>query len=219
MEAFDVVVLGTGAAGLTAAIAAHEGGATVAVFEKADKVGGTTAWSGGQVWIPNNPHMPEVGVADSRDKAITYIMSLSRDMLERAARRGLRRRRARRWSSCSRPRRRCSSMPSPACPTTTPSSRAAARRAAARSSARSSLRRARRLGRPRHAVALLRRPAHHDERDPARQGRPRAAVAGGARSAARCTTSAAAVRRWPAGCCRAASTAASSRARRAPAAS
>ena len=54
-----------------------------------------------------------------------------------AARRGLRRRRARRWSSCSRPRRRCSSTRWPACPTTTPSSRAAAPAAAARSSARS----------------------------------------------------------------------------------
>jgi 3-oxosteroid 1-dehydrogenase len=82
MERFDVVVLGTGAAGLTAAIAAHEGGASVAVFEKAEQVGGTTAWSGGQVWIPNNPHMPEVGVEDSREKALTYIMSLSRDLLE-----------------------------------------------------------------------------------------------------------------------------------------
>ena len=82
MEQYDVVVLGTGAAGLTAAITAHEGGATVAVFEKADQVGGTTAWSGGQVWIPNNRHMGEVGVSDSREKAITYIMSLSRDLLE-----------------------------------------------------------------------------------------------------------------------------------------
>jgi 3-oxosteroid 1-dehydrogenase len=81
-EQFDVVVLGTGAAGLTAAITAHEGGASVAVFEKADLVGGTTAWSGGQVWIPNNPHMTDVGVQDSRDNAITYIMSLSRDLLE-----------------------------------------------------------------------------------------------------------------------------------------
>ena len=77
-----MVVLGTGAAGLTAAITAHEGGASVAVFEKADQVGGTTAWSGGQVWIPNNPHMPDVGVEDSRERAIEYIMSLSRDMLE-----------------------------------------------------------------------------------------------------------------------------------------
>jgi len=83
-ETYDVIVVGTGAAGLTAAVVAHERGArSVGVFEKADKVGGTTAWSGGQVWIPNNPHMPEVGVEDSRDKAITYIMSLSRDMLDR----------------------------------------------------------------------------------------------------------------------------------------
>jgi succinate dehydrogenase/fumarate reductase flavoprotein subunit len=81
-EDFDVVVLGTGAAGLTAAIAASEGGARVGVFEKADKVGGTAAWSGGQVWIPNNPHMADVGVEDSREKAITYVMSLSRDMIE-----------------------------------------------------------------------------------------------------------------------------------------
>ena len=82
MERCDVVVLGTGAAGLTAAIAAHDGGATVRVFEKAALVGGTTAWSGGQVWIPNNPHLAEVGVADSREKALTYIMSLSRGLLE-----------------------------------------------------------------------------------------------------------------------------------------
>ncbi len=81
-EEFDVVVLGTGAAGLTAAIVAYDFGATVAIFEKADKVGGTTAWSGGQVWIPNNPHMGSVGVTDSREKAKKYIMSLSRDMLE-----------------------------------------------------------------------------------------------------------------------------------------
>jgi len=82
VEAFDVVVIGTGAAGLTAALVAAESGASVGLFEKADLVGGTTAWSGGQVWIPNNPHMPEVGVADDREKAITYIMSLSRGMLD-----------------------------------------------------------------------------------------------------------------------------------------
>src|ERR1043165_3312235 len=82
-EQYDVVVIGTGAAGLTAAATAAELGAAVGLFEKADLVGGTTAWSGGQVWIPNNPHMREVGVGDSREQAITYIMSLSRDMLER----------------------------------------------------------------------------------------------------------------------------------------
>ena len=82
MEQFDVVVLGTGAAGLTAAITAHDGGARVLVLEKAEQVGGTTAWSGGQIWIPNNPHMAEVGASDSREEALEYILSLSRDMLE-----------------------------------------------------------------------------------------------------------------------------------------
>ena len=82
MEEFDVVVVGSGAAGLTAAVVAAESGASVGVFEKANLVGGTTAWSGGQVWIPNNPHMPEAGVADDRQRAITYIMSLSRGMLD-----------------------------------------------------------------------------------------------------------------------------------------
>lgn len=82
MQQFDVVVIGTGAAGLTAAVVAAEAGASVGVFEKADVVGGTTAWSGGQVWIPNNPHMPDIGVTDSRERAIEYIMSLSRDMLD-----------------------------------------------------------------------------------------------------------------------------------------
>ncbi len=82
MEQFDVVVIGTGAAGLTAAVVAAEEGARVGVFEKADLVGGTAAWSGGQVWIPNNPHMREIGIADDRDRAITYIMSLSRDLLD-----------------------------------------------------------------------------------------------------------------------------------------
>jgi succinate dehydrogenase/fumarate reductase flavoprotein subunit len=79
----DVVVLGTGAAGLTAAVVAAEAGASVGLFEKADLVGGTTAWSGGQVWIPVNPHMGDVGVADDRERAITYVMSLSRGLLDR----------------------------------------------------------------------------------------------------------------------------------------
>jgi 3-oxosteroid 1-dehydrogenase len=82
VEEVDVIVSGTGAGGLTAAIAAAEGGATVRVFEKAAQVGGTTAWSGGQVWIPNNPHMADVGVADSRERGIEYIMSLSRGLLD-----------------------------------------------------------------------------------------------------------------------------------------
>lgn len=82
MKDFDVVVLGTGAAGLTAAIAAHEGGARVGVFEKAETVGGTSAWSGGQIWIPNNHHEIAAGKQDSRDEAMRYLLSLSRDMID-----------------------------------------------------------------------------------------------------------------------------------------
>ena len=67
MQQVDVLVLGSGAAGLTAAHSARLAGASVLVLEKAEQVGGTTAWSGGQVWIPNNPHMAEVGVP----KAVT----------------------------------------------------------------------------------------------------------------------------------------------------
>jgi 3-oxosteroid 1-dehydrogenase len=77
MDDFDVVVLGCGAAGMTAAIRAHAEGASVGLFERSDLVGGTTAWSGGMVWIPNNPHMPELGIQDSRADVLTYLQSLS----------------------------------------------------------------------------------------------------------------------------------------------
>src|ERR1700730_6025740 len=82
MKEFDVVVLGTGAAGLTAALTASEGGAQVGVFEKAETVGGTSAWSGGQIWIPNDPHEVASGKADSREEALTYLMSLSHGMID-----------------------------------------------------------------------------------------------------------------------------------------
>jgi succinate dehydrogenase/fumarate reductase flavoprotein subunit len=82
MNECDVIVLGTGAAGLTAAIAAHEGGARVSLFEKAETVGGTSAWSGGQIWIPNNPHELAAGKTDSREAALTYLMSLSHGLID-----------------------------------------------------------------------------------------------------------------------------------------
>jgi 3-oxosteroid 1-dehydrogenase len=82
VPAYDVVVLGTGAAALTAAIRAAAGGASVGLFEKADTVGGTSAWSGGMVWIPNNPHMAELGIEDSTDEALTYLLSLSQGLID-----------------------------------------------------------------------------------------------------------------------------------------
>lgn len=82
MEDYDIVVLGTGAAGLTAAITAHEFGARVAIIEKSDLVGGTSAWSGGQVWIPNNRQMAELGKTDTADAAFTYLMSMSNGLMD-----------------------------------------------------------------------------------------------------------------------------------------
>ena len=82
METFDVVVLGTGAAALTAAIRAADEGASVGLFEKADTVGGTSAWSGGMVWIPMNPHMAELGIDDSREEVMTYLGSLSNGLID-----------------------------------------------------------------------------------------------------------------------------------------
>lgn len=79
---YDVVVLGTGAAALTAAVRASAEGANVGLFEKADVVGGTSAWSGGMVWIPNNPHMAELGIEDSTEEALTYLMSLSQGLID-----------------------------------------------------------------------------------------------------------------------------------------
>src|SRR6187399_527598 len=57
MEAIacDVLVIGSGAAGLTTAITAHHFGADVLVVEKASTFGGTTARSGGWLWVPGNP--------------------------------------------------------------------------------------------------------------------------------------------------------------------
>jgi len=81
-ESYDVVVLGSGAAGLTAAFTAATEGARVGVFEKNSRVGGTTAWSGGHVWIPANHRMAEVGADDSLEEGITYLTALARGLVE-----------------------------------------------------------------------------------------------------------------------------------------
>jgi 3-oxosteroid 1-dehydrogenase len=73
----DVLIVGSGAAGLAAALAARAAGANVAVIERAESIGGTTAVSAGVLWVPNNRHMLAAGIVDSRDEAITYITRLS----------------------------------------------------------------------------------------------------------------------------------------------
>jgi 3-oxosteroid 1-dehydrogenase len=69
----NVVVVGSGAAGLTAAVAARDAGCEVIVLESMDKVGGSSAKSGGGFWIPNNPYMKAAGVDDSYEAALIYL--------------------------------------------------------------------------------------------------------------------------------------------------
>ena len=90
----DVVVLGTGAAGLTAALAAAAGGADVGLYEKADLLGGTTAISGGIVWVPGNHLMDRSDGIDGIDgidaaerdadpaEALRYLRALAGDTLD-----------------------------------------------------------------------------------------------------------------------------------------
>src|SRR6188474_635036 len=73
-EVVDVVVVGSGGGALTAALSAADGGASVVVVEKDEFVGGTTAVSGGDMWIPCNRHIKD---KDSREEAIEYVRRLA----------------------------------------------------------------------------------------------------------------------------------------------
>lgn len=74
-ETYDVIVIGAGAGGMTAAAVAAAEGLRVLVIEKTAFVGGTTAWSGGMVWIPANAKMKEAGLSDSVADAVQYLSS------------------------------------------------------------------------------------------------------------------------------------------------
>ncbi|MDA9008990.1 FAD-dependent oxidoreductase [Alphaproteobacteria bacterium] len=67
----DLLVLGSGAAGMTAALTASLLGLEVLLIEKTDKIGGTSAVSAGSVWAPNSKHSPEG--QDSHQNALTYL--------------------------------------------------------------------------------------------------------------------------------------------------
>ena len=69
----DALVLGSGAAGLTAALTAAVAGLRVTVLEKTDRLGGTSAMSGAGTWIPANHHAEAAGIEDSPAEALAYI--------------------------------------------------------------------------------------------------------------------------------------------------
>ena len=61
---------------MAAALAAHDAGASVALVERWDRIGGTSAISGGVIWVADNPRMRAGGMEDSREDALAYFRSL-----------------------------------------------------------------------------------------------------------------------------------------------
>jgi 3-oxosteroid 1-dehydrogenase len=73
----DVVAVGSGLGALSAAIAAHDHGATAMILEKAPKLGGVCAYSGGEVFVCNNHKMAAEGNPDSPTEAMKYLEFLA----------------------------------------------------------------------------------------------------------------------------------------------
>ena len=74
---FDVVVVGSGAAGMTAALTAAHHGLRAVVVEKAETFGGSTARSGGALWVPGNEVLQRAGVADTVEQALAYLAQVA----------------------------------------------------------------------------------------------------------------------------------------------
>lgn len=79
---FDVIVIGGGVAGLTAAISASEAGATVALLEGRDQVGGSTALSGGEIYAAGTPEQRRAGIKDSPDALYDYYRTINQFRVE-----------------------------------------------------------------------------------------------------------------------------------------
>jgi succinate dehydrogenase/fumarate reductase flavoprotein subunit len=72
----DVLVVGSGAGGLSAAVTAAHNGLRVIVAERAHVLGGATAWSGGWMWVPRNPLARRAGIDEDRDAPRTYLQAV-----------------------------------------------------------------------------------------------------------------------------------------------
>jgi 3-oxosteroid 1-dehydrogenase len=79
---YDVVVVGSGAGAMTAAITAADQRLTVLMIEKAAQYGGTSALSGGGIWIPGNHYFKAIGGKDSYEQAMTYLKASVGDRVD-----------------------------------------------------------------------------------------------------------------------------------------
>ncbi|TPJ71272.1 FAD-dependent oxidoreductase [Mesorhizobium sp. B2-7-1] len=78
-EACDVLIAGSGSAGLAAALHASASGLSTLIVERAGLVGGTTAISGAAIWVPANHRAAAAGLSDDRERALTYIRAVAPD--------------------------------------------------------------------------------------------------------------------------------------------
>jgi 3-oxosteroid 1-dehydrogenase len=76
----DLVIVGSGGGGMVAALTAADAEASVLVLEKQERLGGSTAMSGGIVWVPNNPVMRADGVPDSYEDAMAHFEAVVGDV-------------------------------------------------------------------------------------------------------------------------------------------
>ncbi len=82
-ETIDVLVVGSGGAGLISALASKKFGLNVMIVEKSPYYGGSTALSGGGVWIPNNYLMKQAGVEDSFEQAMIYLNAITEEKVSK----------------------------------------------------------------------------------------------------------------------------------------
>ena len=82
--AYDVIVVGSGAGAMASAVFLADQGFSVLIVEKSDKYGGTSAISGGGIWIPNNHYFSRKGGNDSVEQALTYLKAAAGDQVEEA---------------------------------------------------------------------------------------------------------------------------------------
>ena len=74
----DILVVGSGGGAMAAAVCAHDRGASTMLIEKDEYYGGSTAMSGGALWIPNNHLMEEVGVKDTPEESLEYLRQITK---------------------------------------------------------------------------------------------------------------------------------------------